>query len=455
MLRRLTRPALHGGPETNLHAPPRPGRQPSLHLQVNALQALCRQVFGFRLAMIALASPFAIYGARPGLPRWLVCGAVVVTFMASYVLFRDWERFGPLLLRYRTLLVADMLLSGLLLVTATTESPLAYVSVCGPLLAGLAYGWRSAAGFALVQSFILVAAYAAEPGHPDGSTGVLLLPGFCVIAGAIGVSLRNLMLRFGVAGEALTEARSRLAVRDAVENERARLARDMHDSLAKTLHGVALAADGLAESADRLDPFEVRQQAELVSRSARRAAAESRELLTDLRQEAGLGATTDIAGELAARVRDVARRTKMETSYRTYGAMPLPPVPQALARQLTAIAAEAMENAHRHAECTRLTVTASVTRQNLRISVIDDGAGLPTDLTLDEARKAGHFGLVGMIERAAGIGARIRIGRGRAVRGTEVRVDLPLAAFAPSPGPVGDGTGVTAPAGVASQAAGR
>ncbi|MCZ9343229.1 histidine kinase, partial [Streptomyces sp. TRM76130] len=66
-----------------------------------------------------------------------------------------------------------------------------------------------------------------------------------------------------------------------------RLARELHDSVAKTLHGVALAADGLAASAgaDPMDPALVRRQAELVARSARRAAAESRALLTDLRRE--------------------------------------------------------------------------------------------------------------------------------------------------------------------------
>lgn len=63
----------------------------------------------------------------------------------------------------------------------------------------------------------------------------------------------------------------------------------------------------------------------------------------------------------------------------------------------------------------------------------DDGTGLPPGTTLDDLRRAGHFGLVGMVERAASIGARIRIGRGRHARGTEVRLELPLMAIAPPP----------------------
>jgi signal transduction histidine kinase len=419
-------------PEFSSDTAPRTEAEPSLALQVNALQALCRQVFGFRLAMIAVASPLAIERARPGIPTWLVCGAVVVTFMVSYLLFRDWERFGPLLLRYPAVLAADMMLSGLLLVTATTQSTLAYVCVCGPLLGGLAYGWRSAAVLAAFQSLIVAVAYAVE--ERAGLADTLLLPGFCVIAGAVGVSLRNLMLRFGVASHALTETRARLAVREAIEAEQSRLARHMHDSVAKSLHGVALAADGLAASAGRKDTETVRDQAELVSRAARRAAAESRELLSDLRRDSGTDGSVQVAAELQARTADVGRRTGLRATFRVLGDAELPPVPHAVARQLFTIVSEALENAHRHARPQEIAVTASVVRSALRISVIDDGRGLPTGTSLEELRNAGHFGLVGMVERAVGVGARIRIGRGHAAHGTEVRLDLPLTALTPRRG---------------------
>lgn len=277
--RGLTMPGLRGA------VPPVPA--PTLALQINALQAMCRQVFGFRLAMIAIGAPFALAGAAKGAPGVLVGAAVLVTFMGSYVLFRDWERFGPLLLNHPWLLAVDAVFGALLLITATPESPLGYVTICTPLLAGLVYGWRGAGLFAGLQVAILTLVYATGPRHQLDDTSALLLPGFCVIVGAIGVTIRNLLFRFGAASQALTETRARLAVHDAVEEERARLARDMHDSVAKTLHGLALAADGLAASADDMDPPAVRHQAELVARAARRAAAESRDLLGDLRRTRG------------------------------------------------------------------------------------------------------------------------------------------------------------------------
>ncbi|MEE1771473.1 MULTISPECIES: histidine kinase [unclassified Streptomyces] len=406
-----------------------PGARPAFAIQLNALQAMCRQVFGFRLAMIAVATPFAIDHTASGLATWLIGSAILVTFMGSYVLFRDWERFGPVLLRHPWLLGIDAFFGALLLITASPESTLAYVTVCTPMLAGLVHGWRGAAIFAALQTAIVLGVYGTDPRLEAGGATAFLLPGFCVIAGAVGVTLRNLLLRFGSASQALTETKARLAVSEAVEGERARLAREMHDSVAKTLHGLALAADGLAMSSDRMDPLTVKHQAELVARAARRAAAESRELLSDLRRESGLDGDVDVTRELRARADDFTRRHELTATFRLLNDIPIPQVPQVVARQLLTIASEAMENAHRHAQPTYLVVLAGVKGDVLRVSVYDDGRGLPPGTTLDDLRHAGHFGLVGMVERAASIGARIRIGKGKATKGTEVRLELPIAAL--------------------------
>ncbi|MFE7396673.1 sensor histidine kinase [Streptomyces sp. NPDC057557] len=412
-----------------------PGSRPAFAIQLNALQAMCRQVFGFRLAMIAIATPFALGHTASGLASWLIGSAILITFMGSYVLFRDWERFGPVLLRHPWLLGIDAFFGALLLITAGPESTLAYVTVCTPLLAGLVYGWRGAAVFAALQTIIVLGVYNTDPKLQPTDATAVLLPGFCIIAGAVGVTLRNLLLRFGTASQALTETRARLAVSEAVEGERTRLAREMHDSVAKTLHGLALAADGLAGSSDRMDPRTVKHQAELVARAARRAAAESRELLSDLRRESGLDGGVDVVRELQARADDFTRRHALTATFRLLDETPVPNVPQAVARQLLTIASEAMENAHRHAQPTYLVVLVGVKGDVLRVSVYDDGRGLPTGTTLDDLRHAGHFGLVGMVERAASIGARIRIGKGQAAKGTEVRLELPIAALSTAPAP--------------------
>ncbi|WP_433455996.1 sensor histidine kinase [Streptomyces sp. CA-142005] len=415
--------------------------EPSEKIQIRALQAMCRQVFGFRLAMIAVAAPAALLNAAPGLGVRLVGAAVVVTFMVSYVLFRDWERFGPLLLRHPSLLAADTLFGSFLLVSAGPDTTLAYVSVCTPLLAGLVYSWRGAACFASLQSLILLLVHATLKADRHAPIAeALLLPGLCVIAGAMGSTLRNLMLRFGAATHALTTVQARLAAAEAVSAERARLAREMHDSVAKTLYGVALAADGLAAtaSAGDPDPDRIRQQAELVSRSARRAAAESRDLLTDLRTQqpdppAGRG--TSMWRELPDLTSDFTARTGLpvtcswplhDSGGPDTGPARLPELPAPTSRHLLSITTEALENAYRHARATRVEVGAAVHGDLLRLTIRDDGRGLPPGTTLERLRDSGHFGLLGMVERAAQVGARIRIGRGGHERGTEVRVELPL-----------------------------
>ncbi|MEV7035229.1 sensor histidine kinase [Streptomyces sp. NPDC093272] len=392
-------------------------------VEIRALRAMGRQVFGFRLAMIAVAAPAALLNATPGLGTRLVGSAVVVTFMASYVLFRDWQRFGPLLLRHPGLLAVDTLFGSFLLVSAGPDTTLAYVSVCTPLLAGLLYSWRGAAVFASLQSVILLVVEETLERH-TGVADYLLLPGLCVITGAMGSALRTLMLRFGTASEALTETRARLAAAEAVSAERARLAREMHDSVTKTLYGVALIADGLAESAaaspDRLDPALIRQQAERVADAAREAAKESRGLLADLRTATDAG-TSDVLTELRSLADDFTTRTALPAVYEgPAGPFALAP---AARRQVLGITAEALENAYRHARATKVGVRAQTTPTHLVVTVRDDGRGLPPDTSLEDLSRGGHFGLLGMTERAAAIGARLRL---TTDGGTEVRLEVPL-----------------------------
>ncbi|MFF8456652.1 sensor histidine kinase [Streptomyces albidoflavus] len=418
----------HPGPTASALADDVPA--PSPRVQLNALQALCRQVFGVRLALIALGAPFALQNAADGAARYLVLTAAVTGFMASYAMLRDWERFGPLVLRHPALLGLDLLIGAVLLLTASPASPLGYAAACTPLLAGLLYGWRGAGVLTGCQLVVLLVAHRAWADALTSGASTLLVAGFCVAAGITGVTLRNLMFRFGAATTALAEANARLAVAGAVEAERARLARDLHDSLAKTLHGLALTADALAEGTGHLPPDVLRDRAVQVADAARRAAADSRDLLTGLRHDAADPTDpVDLAETL---------RTGLPPGTPLDAAAPLPPVPHAVAQHLLAIAAEAVENAHRHTTApprTALTTTGTA----LRLTVTDHGPGLPAGLTLQSASDTGHFGLVGMAERATAIGGALRVGpAGQTATGpgTEVRIDVPLAVLdaARSPG---------------------
>ncbi len=415
-------------------APP-PG---SVRLQLNALQALCRQAFAVRLTLIAIGAPFAMANATGGPPRYGVLAAAVLGVMGSYAMLRDWDRFAPRLLAHPTLMAVDLVFGAILLLTASPASPLAYAAVCTPLLSGLLYGWRGSGIFTGLQLVVLLMVLRAWEHRPGAGASTLLVAGFCVAAGIIGVTLRNLMFHFGTASQALAEANSRLAVAEAVELERARLAREMHDSVAKTLHGLALTAEALAATADHTapDPRALKDQATAVASAARRAAAESRDLLTDLRRHEALTTPpTDLVAhlvaELAARVEDFESRTGISATLRhqadradrTDRTLELP---DGAAHQLLSIVSEALENTHRHAQATRVQIELNTDQSHLHLTLQDDGTG--PGATLDDIRhlaKSGHFGLLGMAERATTMGARIQVFRGPH-GGTEVVVNLPL-----------------------------
>lgn len=412
----------------------------SLRLHLNALQALCRQTFAVRLTMLLIGTPFAMANATDGPPSHAVLTAGVLGIMGSYAMLRDWDRFGPRLLAHPTLMALDLLFGAVLLLTASPASPLAYATVCTPLLSGLLYGWRGAGAFTGLQLPVLLMVYRAWEHRPGTGTSTLLVAGFCIAAGVVGVTLRNLMFRFGTATQALSEATSRLAVAEAVESERARMARELHDSVAKTLHGLALAAEALATSADRpADPRVLKQQATLVAAAARRAASESRDLLTDLRRHTDLTTPrppADLKTELRARIEDFTSRTALPVVLRRTRTTSPPlaheithEIAHELAHETThdllAIVAEALENTHRHARATEAVIEVEESADALRLRVTDDGVGLPPGFTLTQAAGSGHFGLLGMTERAARIGARLHVTR-PATGGTEITIDLPL-----------------------------
>jgi signal transduction histidine kinase len=96
-----------------------------------------------------------------------------------------------------------------------------------------------------------------------------------------------------------------------------------------------------------------------------------------------------------------------------------------MAHHVLAIASEALENAHRHAHASGIAVELEVLDTDFTLRVQDDGVGPPPSLTLDDLTRTGHFGLLGMTERAASLGGRIALNR-PPQGGTEVHLTLPL-----------------------------
>lgn len=186
--------------------------------------------------------------------------------------------------------------------------------------------------------------------------------------------------------------------RKAVLEERNRLARDIHDNLAQGFAAILMQLQAAQREAPRLEPS-LAQKLETAVELARTHMVEARRSVGTLRPNVGEG--EDVPRALK-RIAALAQRT---TSVPIDVAIDdLPRYGDVVEREILGIAQEALNNAVRHARARRIRVEAESVRSiGLRVSVSDDGRGIP-----HESSGAG-FGLTSMQERAERIGASLTI----------------------------------------------
>ncbi len=211
---------------------------------------------------------------------------------------------------------------------------------------------------------------------------------------------------------ALLFARSREL---SVIEERNRLARDLHDSVTQTLFSVVLTAEAAATLADR-DIAAAKVQLQRLQELAREALEEMRSLIFELRsaelEEDGLVATLRKHVDVVRRVRhlDIDLRVDRERRLR-------PDVEQELFR----IAQEALHNAVKHAQASRIEVALELEPPCAALTVRDDGHGFDP---LSPQIRSKRLGLTSMRERAEAIGGSVCI-ESAPGSGTTVRVEVP------------------------------
>jgi signal transduction histidine kinase len=202
--------------------------------------------------------------------------------------------------------------------------------------------------------------------------------------------------------------------REAVLDERQRIAREVHDTLEQELVGLSLRLEAAAVTV----PAEGKLASALdtAKRLVGRIHGEIRGLVHDLRDESP-GTLPDAIAAFVATLHGTSATTISVTVAGNEW-----PVPAVLAHNLMRVAQEAVTNALKHAAATAVRVEVRYAADSLVVSVTDDGTGF------DAARPppGGHFGLVGMRERVRKLGGDLRVasspGGGTAV---EVRVPRP------------------------------
>jgi signal transduction histidine kinase len=201
--------------------------------------------------------------------------------------------------------------------------------------------------------------------------------------------------------------------------ERTRIARELHDGLLQGLLSATMQLSAAEErlAADSLSKPTLGRVMELMHSGI----AEVRETLRGLRLAVPVGFSL---GSFEKAFADFACQLTPTDQARLHIVMmgrPRPLSPQAR-EQVYLIAREALLNALRHSQATKIEVEVEYLRKNLRVVVRDNGSGFPARR---RALKGSHWGLVGMRERAASIGARLRLWSKPGV-GTEVEVSVPL-----------------------------
>jgi len=202
----------------------------------------------------------------------------------------------------------------------------------------------------------------------------------------------------------------------AVLAERNRIAREIHDNLAQDILGISVQLELVA----RLMPAAAETAKGHLDRArmlVRNSMTEARRYVWDLRSQELQ------KKDLPAALRDTTKRltaqSNVETVVEVAGLMR--PLPVEVETNLLRIGQEAINNAVKHARANRIEVGLNFDTRNVRLSVRDNGRGFDKNEQIAD----GHFGLLGMRERAEQIGGVLSIDSAPE-RGTQIAVEVPL-----------------------------
>jgi ligand-binding sensor domain-containing protein/signal transduction histidine kinase len=196
--------------------------------------------------------------------------------------------------------------------------------------------------------------------------------------------------------------------------ERTRLARELHDAFLQTVQGSKLVADHALKRCE--DPIQMRKAMEQLSEWLDRAVREGRTALNSLR--ASTAERNDLADALQRATENGFVPKSMTVSLSMVGdPRDMHPV---VRDEVYRIAYEAIRNACTHSAATHLKIELRYS-QELTLRVSDNGAGF--DPAIADKGKQGHFGLQGMRERAARIGAGLTLMT--SASGTEIKLVVP------------------------------
>lgn len=200
-------------------------------------------------------------------------------------------------------------------------------------------------------------------------------------------------------------------------NERQRMARELHDTLAQGLAGLILQLEAIDKQLANSRPERAQVIAAQAMERARQTLTEARRAIDDLR------VGDSVSASLTERVREEVDRFTAVTATPCELELNLSsPVPDSIRDHIFRFIAEGLANVARHARADRARVRLAEVDSALEIVVEDDGVGFdPTEVT----GRTGHYGLTGLRERARLAGGLLKIAS-KPGRGTTLTLSLPI-----------------------------
>jgi two-component system, NarL family, sensor histidine kinase YdfH len=201
-----------------------------------------------------------------------------------------------------------------------------------------------------------------------------------------------------------------------IANERQRMARDLHDTLAQGLAGLVMQLDAAQAHLSMNRYTRVQEIVESSMERARKTLSEARLVIDDLR-------TISVKNyDFVQAVEEEVERYKQDTGVKVHlDINEKLSLSKLVTEHCFQIVKESLANTCKHAEAEHIWIWMDRVGPIIRMEIFDDGKGFATD---EIGKKPGHYGLVGMQERVRIIGGILQISSGG--DGTVIRLDIPL-----------------------------
>jgi signal transduction histidine kinase len=296
------------------------------------------------------------------------------------------------------------------------------LSLQAVLFLGRRMGFLCVTGLTLAMAGPLAA---AQEGWVFGLVMVLNYGGLCFLLGGYAHQIGKVQAARGhnqrLLGElqvAYRQLQGYAAQKEdlAAEQERGRLARELHDSVTQTVFSMNLTVQSARLLLER-DPARAAAQLERLEELAASAMGEIQALISQLRpRPVAHLAVEGLPGALRQLAAERLARDGLDVTVEVNGERGLA---EAVAASLYRIAQEALTNVARHAGTQQATVRLNLPPEVSFLEVEDCGLGFDPQLALSQR---GHLGLAGMAERAREIGWKLSV-ESQLGRGTRIRVE--------------------------------